>query len=385
MRTFTYLNLYGYLTDAVVVNRLLPRGGLLRRLARGAAGAARAGALGVRAGPGADAPTTSSARWWAPRCSTAWPARSSTAHDPAAVLHDRALAGARDRQRHARRCAWPCRSPSAATSSLKKIGLEVIVRVGAQKRTIMLPPALAAYATAGARFEDGAWRSFEKGADGATRRRPAPLESEPTGAARPGRPLQMLDGMRRMAPRELEGQLTNLIREFLLTLRSLIDWYLERLDRDAGRAPGRGHPDRLAALSRRSRGSAAGGRRRRAGSCPTAPHLLRVAVRDVAALAAVASSVVEPLLLPLVAGDQQPLVVAGAHVGVVGGRAVGALLCAAACRRAAGRGRCRSCRAACRSRAPTAPSGRCRGGRPSSGWSGPSPCRPGGGSRTARG
>jgi hypothetical protein len=42
----------------------------------------------------------------------------------------------------------------------------------------------------------------------------------------------MLDGMRRMAPRELEGQITNLIREFLLTLRSLIDWYLERLDRE---------------------------------------------------------------------------------------------------------------------------------------------------------
>ena len=40
----------------------------------------------------------------------------------------------------------------------------------------------------------------------------------------------MLDGMRRMAPRELEDQITNLIREFLMTLRSLIDWYLERLD-----------------------------------------------------------------------------------------------------------------------------------------------------------
>ena len=40
----------------------------------------------------------------------------------------------------------------------------------------------------------------------------------------------MLDGMRRMAPRELEDQLTSLIRELLLTLRSLIDWYLERLD-----------------------------------------------------------------------------------------------------------------------------------------------------------
>jgi hypothetical protein len=30
--------------------------------------------------------------------------------------------------------------------------------------------------------------------------------------------------------RELEDQLTKIIREFLLTLRSLIDWYLERLD-----------------------------------------------------------------------------------------------------------------------------------------------------------
>ncbi len=41
----------------------------------------------------------------------------------------------------------------------------------------------------------------------------------------------LLDGLRRAAPGELEGQMTRLIREFLLTLRSLIDWYLERLDR----------------------------------------------------------------------------------------------------------------------------------------------------------
>ena len=41
----------------------------------------------------------------------------------------------------------------------------------------------------------------------------------------------VLDGLRRAAPRELQGQLTDVIREFLLTLRSLIDWYLERLDR----------------------------------------------------------------------------------------------------------------------------------------------------------
>jgi arsenite-transporting ATPase len=51
--------------------------------------------------------------------------------------------------------------------SLKKIGLEVIVRVGGQKRTIMLPPALSAYAASGARFEDGALEiQFEKAGDG---------------------------------------------------------------------------------------------------------------------------------------------------------------------------------------------------------------------------
>jgi hypothetical protein len=60
-------------------------------------------------------------------------------------------------------------------------------------------------------------------------------EPRPNGEHRPPDPaalFAMLDGMRRMAPRELEGQVTNLIREFLLTLRSLIDWYLERLDRE---------------------------------------------------------------------------------------------------------------------------------------------------------
>jgi hypothetical protein len=41
----------------------------------------------------------------------------------------------------------------------------------------------------------------------------------------------LLDGLRRVAPRELDDQVTKLIREFLLTLRALIDWYLERLDR----------------------------------------------------------------------------------------------------------------------------------------------------------
>jgi hypothetical protein len=41
----------------------------------------------------------------------------------------------------------------------------------------------------------------------------------------------LLDALRRAAPAELQERLTGLLREALLTLRSLIDWYLERLDR----------------------------------------------------------------------------------------------------------------------------------------------------------
>jgi hypothetical protein len=43
-----------------------------------------------------------------------------------------------------------------------------------------------------------------------------------------------LDAVRSAIPRELEGRFNALVRELLLTLRSLIDWYLERLDRPAG-------------------------------------------------------------------------------------------------------------------------------------------------------
>lgn len=41
----------------------------------------------------------------------------------------------------------------------------------------------------------------------------------------------IVDALRRGLPRDLQGQFTSLLREVLLTLRSLIDWYLDRLDR----------------------------------------------------------------------------------------------------------------------------------------------------------
>lgn len=42
--------------------------------------------------------------------------------------------------------------------------------------------------------------------------------------------LMLLDTLRGAAPVELQERTTALVREVLLTLRSLIDWYLERLD-----------------------------------------------------------------------------------------------------------------------------------------------------------
>ena len=51
---------------------------------------------------------------------------------------------------------------------LKKIGMEVVVKVAGQKRTIILPPAMSAYETSGARFADGALEvRFERPGDGA--------------------------------------------------------------------------------------------------------------------------------------------------------------------------------------------------------------------------
>jgi hypothetical protein len=40
----------------------------------------------------------------------------------------------------------------------------------------------------------------------------------------------LVDALRSALPADLQARATGLIREALLTLRSLIDWYLERLD-----------------------------------------------------------------------------------------------------------------------------------------------------------
>jgi hypothetical protein len=42
--------------------------------------------------------------------------------------------------------------------------------------------------------------------------------------------VAFVEALRRLVPGDLQGQFNSLLREVLKTLRSLIDWYLERLD-----------------------------------------------------------------------------------------------------------------------------------------------------------
>jgi arsenite-transporting ATPase len=164
MRTFTYLNLYGYLTDAVIVNRILPAEGYFAEWR-----AAQEEQLGLVTSAFSPVPVLSAPYFEREVVGGEMLDRlGSTVFgeaDPSALLHDRVSQElVTDNGRATLRVELPF--AERGELSLKKIGLEVIVRVGAQKRTIMLPPPLAAYATRGARFEDGALEIvFEREAD----------------------------------------------------------------------------------------------------------------------------------------------------------------------------------------------------------------------------
>src|SRR3954451_4304237 len=157
MRTFTYLNLYGYLTDAVVVNRVFPP-----EVEGGYFGAWRAvqseqmelvrsgfGPVPVLVAPYFDQEVVGGAML--DRLGDAL----FEGVDAGALLYDdlsQELVS--DNGTATLRLAIPF--VEKGDVELKKIGLEVIVRVGAAKRTIILPPTMAAYRPRGAQFEDGA-------------------------------------------------------------------------------------------------------------------------------------------------------------------------------------------------------------------------------------
>jgi arsenite-transporting ATPase len=161
MRTFTYLNLYGYLTDAVVVNRLLPADGYFAawsEVQREQLDLVRSAFEPV---PVLTAPYLER-EVVGPEMLDRLAGEVFGDSDPSAVLHSHI---AQELVTENGRATLRLDVPFAEKGDLglKKIGLEVVVRVGGQKRTIMLPPALAPYSASGARFEDGTLEiSFER-------------------------------------------------------------------------------------------------------------------------------------------------------------------------------------------------------------------------------
>ncbi len=161
MRTFTYLNLYGYLTDAVVVNRLLPE-----ETGEGYfADWRRAQEEHMELVRSAFSPVPILTAPWL-RSEVIGPESLDElggilfgSEDAAAVLHEE-LSQELSSDNGSATLRLPLPFAERGDIDLKKIGLEVIVRVGGQKRTIILPPAMAAYATTGARFEEGALQVF---------------------------------------------------------------------------------------------------------------------------------------------------------------------------------------------------------------------------------
>jgi arsenite-transporting ATPase len=75
--------------------------------------------------------------------------------DPAGVLYE-GITQQLDLVQDGARLRLTLPFASKGDISLKKIGLELIVGVDGQRRTIMLPPAMAGYRPNAATFEDGA-------------------------------------------------------------------------------------------------------------------------------------------------------------------------------------------------------------------------------------
>jgi arsenite-transporting ATPase len=157
MRTFTYLNLYGYLTDAVIVNRIFPSAvgdyfAGWRRLQEEHLELVRDAFAPV---PVLCAPYFEQEVVGAEMLDRlAQELFSGQDLDPAAVLYRDVTQEIEVSDGQARlRLALPLASKGEI--SLKKIGLELIVRVDGHKRIILLPSALAGFEPRGAQFDQG--------------------------------------------------------------------------------------------------------------------------------------------------------------------------------------------------------------------------------------
>jgi arsenite-transporting ATPase len=157
-RTFTYLNLYGFLTDAVVVNRVFPAdvgpyfaGWRARQQEHLAEVHAAFAPVPVLQAPYLDAEPVGAGGL--DRLGEALFAPGGT--DPAGVLHQ-ALTQELRVGREGAELRLDLPFAGRGEVSLHKAGLELIVRVDGHKRTLALPPALADYRPSGAALRGGA-------------------------------------------------------------------------------------------------------------------------------------------------------------------------------------------------------------------------------------
>jgi len=155
MRTFTYLNLYGYLCDAVVVNRVFPEDvgdyfGAWRAVQAEQLAEVEAGFSPV---PVLRAPYFEQ-EVIGPEMLDRLAGALFGDGDPAAVLHDR-LAQELSLEDGRAELRLDLPFVSKGDVALKKIGLELVVRVDGQKRTIVLPGALAGFKPTSAKLDAG--------------------------------------------------------------------------------------------------------------------------------------------------------------------------------------------------------------------------------------
>jgi arsenite/tail-anchored protein-transporting ATPase len=155
MRTFTYLNLYGYLCDAVVVNRVFPSEvgeyfGAWRELQAEQLALVESGFAPV---PVLRAPYFEQEVMGAEMLDRLGDALFD-GREAGAVLHDRlAQELALEDGRAELRLDLPF--VSKGDVALKKIGLELVVRVDGHRRTIVLPGALAGFKPTSAKLAEG--------------------------------------------------------------------------------------------------------------------------------------------------------------------------------------------------------------------------------------
>lgn len=158
MRTFTYLNLYGYLTDAIIVNKVFPAdvGDYFAAWRR-----VQQQHLELVSSAFAPVPVLAAPYFETEVIGPAMLDRLADAlfvesgHDPSAVLHDSIT---QTIEVSADGATVTLTLPFAVKGeiTLKKIGLELIVTVAGHRRTIVLPDSLAAFKPTAARFENGA-------------------------------------------------------------------------------------------------------------------------------------------------------------------------------------------------------------------------------------